>query len=182
MPPRQPLPRLWMMTDERQGEGLLPALARLPRGSGIVFRHYGLPPLARRALFEEVRRIALKRRLLLLLAGSPRLATAWKADGAHGHSRYRLASRPLVRTRPVHTVCDIRSACPADLLFVSPVFATRSHPGDAALGRLRFGLMIHAASAPIIALGGMTRRRARSLSALGIYGWAAIDALSVAGC
>ena len=51
---RQPLPRLWLMTDERQGDGLLAALARLPAGAGIVFRHYSLPEAARRALFDRV--------------------------------------------------------------------------------------------------------------------------------
>src|SRR3546814_3022387 len=41
---RQPLPHLWMMTDERQGETLWRALYRLPRGAGVVFRHHSLPP------------------------------------------------------------------------------------------------------------------------------------------
>ena len=43
------LPRLWMMTDERQGDALWSALERLPRGAGVVFRHYSLPAAARRA-------------------------------------------------------------------------------------------------------------------------------------
>jgi thiamine-phosphate pyrophosphorylase len=170
-----------MMTDERQGEGLIPALERLPRGSGVIFRHYGLTPPVRRALYEEVRRIALERRLLLILAGPVRLAIAWKADGAHGRFPHRRASRRLIRTNPVHSVGDIRSAHSADLLFVSPIFPTRSHPGSVALGRVRFGLMIRGTSAPIVALGGMTHQRARALSAMGIHGWAAIDALSGVG-
>ena len=56
MPRRQPLPRLWLMTDERQGEGLWAALERLPKGAGVVFRHYGLRPSERRKLFERIRR------------------------------------------------------------------------------------------------------------------------------
>src|SRR5439155_26981070 len=39
---RHPLPRLWLMTDERQGDGLWAALERMPRGAGVVFRHYSL--------------------------------------------------------------------------------------------------------------------------------------------
>ena len=42
------------MTDERLGDGLWAALERLPKGSGVVFRHYGLAPAERRALFEEM--------------------------------------------------------------------------------------------------------------------------------
>ena len=62
------------------------------------------------------------------------------------------------------------------MLFVSPVFATRSHPGARALGRARLGLMIRNLPVPVIALGGMDARRAAGLQPLGIYGWAAIDA------
>ena len=35
---RQTLPRLWLMTDERVGDALIPAVERLPRGAGTVFR------------------------------------------------------------------------------------------------------------------------------------------------
>jgi thiamine-phosphate pyrophosphorylase len=38
------------MTDERLGDALWTALRRLPRGAGIVFRHYATPPAERRAL------------------------------------------------------------------------------------------------------------------------------------
>ena len=85
-------------------------------------------------------------------------------------------------TYPVHSrrqaIAAIRAG--ADALFVSPVFATRSHPGARALGRARLGLMIRGLNRPIIALGGMDARRARSLRQLGIHGWAAIDAWSTA--
>src|SRR3569623_1397251 len=68
---RQPLPRLWLMTDERQGEALWAALEKLPRGAGIVFRHYGLPAKERRRLFARVHAIARTKRLLLLAARLP---------------------------------------------------------------------------------------------------------------
>jgi thiamine-phosphate pyrophosphorylase len=61
----------------------------------------------------------------------------------------------------------------ADLVFVSPVFATRSHPGARALGRTRFRSLVRDCPVPLIALGGMDARNARSL---GTYGWAGIDA------
>lgn len=166
---RQPLPRLWLMTDERQGEGLWQALERLPRGSGIVFRHYGLPPAARKALFRQVKGVARGRRLLILAAG----AQALGADGTHG--RRRMQGGRLLSS-PVHDLREIRAAerAGADLLFLSPVFATRSHPGAIALGRMRFAFLARQTRLPVIALGGMNERRARGLQ--GAYGWAAIDA------
>jgi thiamine-phosphate pyrophosphorylase len=73
MPTRQPrpLPRLWLMTDERQGDALWSALARLPKGAGVIFRHHATAPPERRALYEQVRRLARRRGLILILAGQP---------------------------------------------------------------------------------------------------------------
>lgn len=161
---RQPLPRLWLMTDERQGEGLWKALERLPRGGGIVFRHYGLDAAARRALFGRVREVA-KRRRLLLLAG-PGL----RADGLHGGR----SGRPT--SASAHNLPELKAAerSGARLVFLSPAFATRSHPHRRPLGPVRFGLIARQARLPVIALGGVDARRARRLPH--IYGWAGIDA------
>ena len=172
---RQPLPRLWLMTDERQGEGLWRALERLPRGSGIVFRHYSLDPRERKELFLKVKRAARRRRLVVVLGGPPRLARSWRADGSHGlyaHTPF----EDVLRSAPAHDLKEIRAAerFQADLLFVSPVFPTRSHPEARPLGPVRFALLARAARVPVIALGGMDERRARRLA--GAYGWAGIDA------
>jgi thiamine-phosphate pyrophosphorylase len=172
---RQPLPRLWLMTDERQREGLWTALARVPRGAGVVFRHYGLAREERRRLFDRVKAVARRRGLILLLAGPPRMAEAWGADGSHGPGP---GPTKRLRTISAHDGSEIRAArqIGADLVFLSPVFATGSHPGARPLGRLRFGLLARASRIPVIALGGMNRRKARGLEGSGIYGWAAIDA------
>ena len=179
MPRRQPLPRLWLMTDERVGGDLLAALERLPRGSGVIFRHYATPPAERRRLFETVRAVTRRRRLLLLLAGSPREAIAWRADGVHGRSGHVRTARRLMRTAPAHGRREAIGAArvKADLILLSPVFATRSHPGAKSLGPIRFGLAC-AKRCGIIALGGMDAQRFKRLRALGAYGWAAIDALT----
>ena len=161
-----------MMTDERQGEGLWPALERLPRGAGVVFRHYGLKQAPRKALFERVSRVARKRGLLLLVARASVGERSWQIDGVHG----RRGSG--VRSVSVHILREIRAAerDGADLLFLSPVFATRSHPGAASLGPLRFALLARQTQLPVIALGGMSASRSRRLNGSRIYGWAGIDA------
>ncbi len=170
---RHPLPRHWLMTDERLGDTLPAIVARLPRGSGVVFRHYATPAPERRALFVKVRRIARARRLVLLVAGPP----VGRADGAHG----RLARRGRsLATRPVHSLPERIAAERAgvDAIFVSPVFPTRSHPGAPALGRVRLGLLLRGNRIPAIALGGVDAARYRRLSHLRLHGWAAIDAWS----
>lgn len=150
---RQPLPRLWLMTDERQGEGLWEALERLPKGSGVVFRHYSLAATERRMLFDRVRRVARRRRLFLLLGGPGNGLSA----SAHDLRELKTAERSG-----------------AKLVFLSPAFPTRSHPGRRALGPVRFGLIARQARIPVIALGGVDARTARRLPH--IYGWAGIDA------
>jgi thiamine-phosphate pyrophosphorylase len=176
---RHSLPRLWLMTDERQGETLWAALAALPRGAGIVFRHHATPAKQRRLLYDRIRAIARARGLVLVLAGDPHRAAAWKADGAHGRSPHRANRGAPLRTAPAHTARELVSRGRiADLLFLSPVFATRSHPDAATLGPARFALLARKARVPVIALGGMNAHQAKRLAALGAYGWAAIDGLT----
>jgi len=172
---RQPLPRLWLMTDERAGDGLDRALRRLPAGSGIVFRHHATATTTRRTLFESVRRVARRRRLLLVLAGHPRDARRWGAAGAHGAQGG--PTPHLLRTVSAHNRRELIRAINrrTDLIFLSPVFPTRSHPGARTLGRFRFRAIAQASPVPVIALGGMDARRAQGL---GAYGWAGIDAWS----
>jgi thiamine-phosphate pyrophosphorylase len=167
----QPLPRLWLMTDERLGRGLIDAALRLPEDAGIVFRHYGLEEAARRALFDRVREVVPN--ALLLLAGPADQARAWGADGSHGSGR-----GAGLRSAPVHNAAQIRGAerAGAALLFLSPVYATRSHPGARLLGLARFAWLARRTALPVIALGGMDTARGRRLASFGAYGWAAIDA------
>lgn len=173
MPDRHPLPRRWLLTDPRQGEALWPALERMPRGGGVIFRHYGVP--GRRALFDRVRAIARRRGLLLLLAGPPSLAAAWRADGSYGRDCRRPSRRAPLKAIGAHDRAELVAAarCGASLVLLSPVFPTRSHPAARTLGRLRFRALARCGGLAVIALGGMDERRARGL---GSYGWAAIDA------
>jgi thiamine-phosphate pyrophosphorylase len=156
------------MTDERLGDGLWAALERLPRGSGIVFRHYSLPQSERRMLFQQVRQAAKTKGSTLLVAGLPLPG----GDGTHGRP-----GRGL-RSASVHNLRELRAAERAGVhfVFLSPVYPTRSHPKARALGPERFALIAHQARVPVIALGGMDAAKARWLG--GAYGWAGIDAWS----
>ncbi len=162
----QPLPRLWLMTDERLGDRLAGAIARLPAGAGIVFRHYRLDEGERRALFDRVRAAHPG---LLLLSAPADLAAKWGADGSHGRHEGAV-------TAPAHELAEIRmaEAVGARLLFLSPVFPTRSHPDRPALGPEGFAALAAQTDLPVVALGGMSAERTEMLP--GAYGWAGIDA------
>ena len=155
---RAALPRVWLVTDARNDAGLERAIARLPRGSGVIFRHHHLPPAEREQRLAQVR--ALCRRF------GHRLEVAGRGYG------------PPAPRRALATAHGLREIGKANRLggqaiVLSPVYPTRSHPGAAALGRARFLLLAERARGPVIALGGMTRRRFRGLA---VHGWAAIDA------
>jgi thiamine-phosphate pyrophosphorylase len=162
----QPLPRLWLTTDERLGARLPDAVARLPAGAGIVFRHYSLEESERRRLFDAVRAAHPG---LLLLAGPPDLAATWGADGSHGRHQGAV-------TASAHDLAELRiaEAVGARLVFLSPVYATRSHPEASPLGPEGFATLAAETALPVVALGGMNPERAAGLS--GAYGWAGIDA------
>jgi len=167
------LPRLWLMTDERGGDPV--AIARvLPKGSGIVFRHHATRGAARRRLFDEVRRVARARRLVLFLAGPPMQALAWRADGAHHRSL--LVSKGL-RSVAVHNCRErvLAQRVGANLIFVSPVFATVSHPGKTPLGAIRLGMLIGAQRRQAIVVGGLNAGSFKRLNRMKVFGWAAID-------
>jgi thiamine-phosphate pyrophosphorylase len=153
------------MTDERIGDGLWRALLRMPPGSGVIFRHHATPPVERRAVFVRVRRIARARRLVLLAANPPLPG----AEGLHGRVRG-ATSWPTHDRR--EAAAGLRAQ--AALLLVSPVFATRSHPGTRSLGPMK-AVRIGRGGA-IVALGGMSERRWRRFRRLGFVGWAGIDA------
>lgn len=161
---RQPLPKIWLLSDARNDAALERTLKRLPRGSGFVFRHYHLAGAQRRSRFQSLARLARARGHLVALAGSTAEARRWGADLAYG------ARGQLV---PVHSLREIGKAARAEALLLSPVFPTRSHPGAKGLGALRFRLLAAHAKVPVIALGGMNAQAARRLE---WPRWAAIDA------
>jgi thiamine-phosphate pyrophosphorylase len=88
------------------------------------------------------------------------------------------ARGPSLITWPAH---DRREAVTgkragAAILFVSPVFPTRSHPGAPPLGPMRAARIGRGLGLMVIGLGGMTARRWGRVRRLGFDGWAGIDA------
>tara|TARA_R110000824_G_scaffold4308_11_gene20756 strand:- start:8409 stop:8984 length:576 start_codon:yes stop_codon:yes gene_type:complete len=177
---RADLPRIWLFTDRRNDDDLERAVMRLPSGSGIVFRHYHLPEVLRRERFERVKKLARRHGHMLFLAGSPSLARLWGADGVHGRVLRRPGSGGLLHSAPVHDAREIQQAnrVGADIYFLSPVFATRSHPGERPLNPLQVRRLAALCNGAVIYLGGMNQHRYRTRKNHLTHGWAAIDALS----
>jgi thiamine-phosphate pyrophosphorylase len=150
---RQTMPRQWLIADQRLGDRLWPAIRKLPAGSGVLVLFHGLPTRQRRALLTRLRRLAREKGLRIVDEGS------------------RLAAR-------VHTIGELRRALLArtELVFLSPVYPTRSHPEWPALPRMRLAAFAQLGRRRLYALGGMTARRFARVRPLGFQGWAGIDA------
>lgn len=159
-------PTRWLMTDERFGDQLWTAIERLPAGAGVVVRDPAL----------GIRAAALCRKLSLILAVArdPLLAAALEAELVYNPR----TATGLPASRSVHNEAEAHAARAegASLVFVSPVFATRSHPGRAALGIGEAARLAGVTKVPAIALGGMDESRFAMLKAHGFHGWAGIDA------
>ena len=115
----------------------------------------------------------------MLLAGDARSASKWRADGFHQRSA---GPRKLFHTAPVHNRRELAEARRAgvDAVLISPLFPTASHPDAPALGLMAFNLLARQAKGvAVIALGGMSRGKARMLHPKRIDGWAAIDAFRI---
>lgn len=173
---QRPLPRSWLMTDERMGERLWEAIDRLPiKHAGIVFRHYQAPVDVRSALARRIADICQRRSLALAIAVDADLARSLGADLVHNPLH---VPTDLPFSRSVHSIgqAERANADGAALVFVSPVYPTSSHPGRKALYRPLASRIARTAGVPAIALGGMNALKFAKLERDGFYGWAGIDA------
>ena len=178
------LPSLVLVTDDQRLPDPLAAANALPRGSAVLVR---ARDAARRAdLSRAMLKLARRKGLTILIADDPELAMKLGADGLHlPEARMREAAHwrarypALMITAAAHSFSAILQArlMPIDAIFLSPVFATRSHPGGPALTALRANNLAHAAGKPVYALGGIDARNARLLSREAFSGIAAIGAL-----
>jgi len=177
-------PVLWLFTDAARLPDPLAAIAPLPKGlCGVVFRHDGVP--GRVGLAQDVARLCRARRLGMTVAGDWRLAAAVGA-GLHlrgGVGPVRRRRRGSVITASAHDVpqlCRVRRA-DADVIFVSPVFATASHPGARVLGPVRFAALVRRGGAGlrgVAALGGISAATIRACPPRSCRGAGAIGAFN----
>ena len=181
------LPRLWLVTDERQGKALLPSIEALPFGSGILFRHYHTPVIERRRVFDAIRHIADQSGHWVIISDDVATAKRWRADGVHltkaiksrTNARRYARNAGLIVSMTAHDKREMAYANRlADMIFVSPIYPTTSHPGAATLGERGFEALADYAHRPVIALGGLNKRNSPRIMELGAYGWAAIDGLT----
>jgi thiamine-phosphate pyrophosphorylase len=160
---------IWLFTDRRIGDALPAAIARVPSVGGVVLRHHG----SDFGLGQRVAALCEARGLMLAVAGDVAFARRLGAAMVHNPDG---EAQGLLIGQSVHSPAEAEAARDADLVFVSPVHASASHPGAAPLGLERAHQLAALAGVPAVALGGMDRKRGAEAMAAGFHGWAGIDA------
>lgn len=166
------------VVERGRGGDPLATVSRLPRGMAVLLRDYAAPD--RESFARRLARIARRRGLLLIVAGDVGLMHKVGAHGLH-LPQWQLVGRPphLPRGRLLSAAVHDRRAMArarrigVDMILVSPVFATSSHPGARPLGPHRLARLVAGCRLPVIALGGITALSARRLPP-GLAGIAAI--------
>lgn len=145
---RQILPTRWLIFTDRNRAEVVRLARKCPLGSGVLV----LVPLSKGDA-RRLRQVAIARRLLVL---KERPGIAWR----------------------VHNLDELRAALSAktQLILLSPLFPTPTHPDWPALPRMRAAALARLARRRLIALGGMDERRYRKVARLGFNGWAGVSA------
>lgn len=177
---QSPWPREWLMTDERIGGRLWEAIDELPPGAGVVLRHHGTPAHERVVLGRRMAELCSERGLTLAISRDVAMAELLNAQLVHNPANDPGA---LPFSRSAHSLDEARTRCnsAASLIFLSPLFPTRSHPGEEPLSRDEARAIVAGCQVPVIALGGMNRARFEEIRGDGFYGWAGIDAWLTTG-
>jgi len=180
------LPQFYLFSDTERLPDPGPLLSRLPKGACVVLRQTDRQSLINlaRLIVPQARKLGLK----VIIAGDIRLALQTGADGVHLSEHLTRRGRPRLKSKKsgffVTSAAHGRLAlwraqhAGADLIFLSPVFATKSHPKAHGLGVLRFAVLARSCPIPVIALGGITPINATRLALGPAHGFAAIGAWS----
>lgn len=147
------LPRAVLFSDRGKIKNFAATIANLPKNSAIIFREYDLKPLKKRALAQELLKEARKFKHRFLIGKDFALARQIKADGVHFSDRdllpfclrnKKVRQKKLPKNFLLSFAChDLRSIrncqkpssnLSPDLLFLSPIFPSSSHPNQEGIG------------------------------------------------
>lgn len=179
------VPPLTFFTDPERTPRPWEIAARMPAGSGVVYRGFGASEAVDVA--ERLRAVTRARGMTLLIGADAALADRVEADGLHLPERALTAAYALSGRRPdwiltgaVHSVEAALGARDLHAVVLSPIFPA----GGSSAARPALGVeaLRDAASGPtrVTALGGVTAGNAAALQGSGAYGLAAVDGIGAA--
>jgi thiamine-phosphate pyrophosphorylase len=171
------LPTGLFFTDPDRIADPAAVIARLPRGFGVVIRHFGRPAAV--AAIAALVQLARRRGVKVLIGADIGLARRLRADGVHLPERLAHLARHLPPRWTVtvawHPRARRRPPRQVDALVISPLFASASASAGRPLGHRDADKAAQRAGLPCYGLGGMTPRTARALRSRTWIGIAAVE-------
>ena len=175
-------PLVFMSDPARTGD-VTEAVAGLPKGCALIYRHFGE---GRRAIIARALRQVThdNAQQLLIGGGDVELAMAVKADGVHfkrdaalsGPHKLRAENKQIIITMAGLKTGKYRASLSClDGLFISSIFPSQSPSAGEAIGTEALKARCEVLPVPIFALGGITAKTAPQLLGSGASGLAAID-------
>lgn len=168
------------MTDPKRTKHPERIAAKLPRGFGVIFRHFGAGD--RLETGRKLAAVCRARGLVLLVSADPKLARAIRAAGIHWPEAslkgVRARDGRWIETASAHSRAAISRAARlgVDAAIVSTIFESDSPSAGKPIGALRFRQIARVSALPVYALGGITPQNALRATTHAA-GWAAIDAV-----
>ncbi len=168
------LPKMFFFTDRKRVKNIFAVVENLPKNSAIIIREYDLDEPQRLDFAQEIMAIAKKKSLKVLVGKNWQLAVKIKADGVHFSDWEPMKQLPKHRNNQpkdflvsysCHSEKAVRKAQKygCDLIFYSPIFATKSHLGQRPIGSLKLRNLASKTTTPIYALGGVNEKNIQTL-------------------
>ncbi len=180
-PAKSRLSPLIFMTDPERVPDVVAAALKLPRGTAIIYRHFG--SAHRFVDAEALRHVTFERGQQLLIGADPELAIEVGADGVHFRRDAKVELPTLWRQRCpdwLISMAGIKSGDYAgdlsvlDGLLISSIFPSQSLSAGQPIGVQNFANKVASLAAPIFALGGIHKDTAPKLIGSGAAGIAGI--------
>lgn len=175
-----------LMSDQARLPNIKHIVTQLPAPTLVVIRDYTMSE--REGYAQEITTIAHRAGHRVLIGDDVALALRLRADGVHLPEKSLEKLNVIKENYPamlvtvaVHHKDTLEKATQADVLFISPVFETESHPGEPVLEVDGFNQLAAAAEVPCYALGGINVQNIDRLinsSASGVAGISLFDGSS----
>ncbi len=179
-------------TDLKKISNPFSIIKNLPKNSLIIIREYDLEWHKREAFAAQIIALAKPKKIKVLIGKDFNLAKKLKADGVHfsdfDHSSWQFFKKKsypkkFIFSLACHSFKSILRAqkLKPDLIFISPIFASSSHPDVKPLGLKNLAKITFKTkkanyfSSRIRALGGINFTNLKRLRKLNIPGFGAID-------
>ncbi|MEO1552485.1 MAG: thiamine phosphate synthase [Pseudomonadota bacterium] len=173
------LPPILFLTDPDRVPKPIEAIPRLPKGSAVIYRHFGASN--RRSMAIDMRAVCIENDHRFLVSADPELALESKADGVHWpearlRTSWQWRGQFALQTASAHSLTAIRRAQKAgmDAALFSAVYPSTSASAGVPIGPVRLRAAKRQTDIPLYALGGITAwnagRVARVCGLAGVQG------------